>query len=220
MFFIPAYQLPQPKETRSLRGYIAIFRSKPLMLLIINILFIIVPYWIFVGMSPLLYIKDLGVSLSHFGYYQGVLALVFAIGSIVYGFIIKHYDHDQKKMLYISIQIFIASLIVMTWVTFVNSTNPLLITLALLFFVIGQIIPSAILYPACLHFMPQAKGKIAAIIRGGCLIMTAFSLQITGYFYRGSFQNIGIIITGFIFLAVVFLFFVIKNCELLDTVKE
>ena len=34
------------------------------MLLIVNILFMFVPYWIFVGMSPLLYIKDLGVSLA------------------------------------------------------------------------------------------------------------------------------------------------------------
>ena len=89
VFFIPLYELPAHKDTLSLRGYIPIFQSKPLMLLIINILFIFVPYWIFVGMSPLLYIKDLGVTLSHFGYYQGVLALVFASGEHIVRF---HYQ--------------------------------------------------------------------------------------------------------------------------------
>ena len=83
MLFIPTYKLSDHKETLSLRGYIPLFQSKPLMLLMANIIFMFVPYWIFVGMSPLLYMKDLGVSLAHFGYYQGVLAFVFAVGSVL-----------------------------------------------------------------------------------------------------------------------------------------
>lgn len=213
MFFIP--KLPQHKKTLSLHGYIPIFQSKPLMLLIINLLFIFVPYWIFVGMSPLLYIKDLGVSLSHFGYYQGVLALVFALGSILYGLIIRNYDYDLKRMLYVAIQIIAVSLIMIALVTFLNSSSPLFITLAILLFVIGQIIPTTLLYPLCLNFMPQAKGRVSAIIQGGRLIFTALGLQIAGYFYQGSFQNIGIIITSFIFIAVITLFFVIKNRKLI-----
>lgn len=214
MLFIPFYELPSHKDTLTLRGYLPIFKSKPLMLLMINILFIFVPYWIFVGMSPLLYIKDLGVTLSHFGYYQGVLALVFALGSLLYGLIIKNNDYDQKKMLYVSIHIFIASLIAIALLTFLNNANPLLITLAILLFVIGQIIPSTILYPLCLNFMPQVKGRVSAIIQGGRLIFAALGLQFAGYFYQGSFRNIGIVMISFIFIAIVTLFFVIKNREL------
>jgi DHA1 family bicyclomycin/chloramphenicol resistance-like MFS transporter len=85
ILFIPVYKLPEQKQTLSFRGYIPLFQSKPLMLLMTNIIFMFVPYWIFVGMSPLLYMKDLGVSLSHFGYYQGAFALVFAVGSVLFG---------------------------------------------------------------------------------------------------------------------------------------
>src|SRR3990167_7587890 len=85
IFFIPSYKLPKNPDTILPRGYIKVFQSRPLILLICTLLFIFVPYWIFVGMSPLLYIKDLGVSLHYFGLYQGVLALVFAIGSVLYG---------------------------------------------------------------------------------------------------------------------------------------
>lgn len=217
--FIPTDKLDAHRESvslRGLRGYLTIFQSKPLILLMTNLLFIFVPYWIFVGMSPLLYIKDLGVSLSHFGYYQGILALVFAFGSIIYGLIIKHFDLDQKRMLHFSIQIFIASLITIGLAVFLDISNPLLITLAILVFIVGQIIPTIILYPICLNYLPHAKGRVSAIIHGARLILTAFGLQLAGYFYSGTFLNIGIIMMGFISVAVITLYFVINNRDLMN----
>ncbi len=217
LFFIPTHKLPARKETLSLRGYIPLFQSKPLLLLIVHIVFGFVPYWVFVGMSPLLYMEDLGVSLSHFGYYQGVLAFVFGFGSILFGLIVHRYD--EKKMLYVSAQILIVGLISTAVATFLNSPNPLFITLAFLPFIIAGIIPSIILQPLCLNFMPQAKGRISAILQGGRLIFAALCLQLAGYFYQGSFQNIGIIIIIFIFLTVMTLFFVINNRALMTFTK-
>lgn len=213
VLFIPTYKLPEYRETLSLRAYFPIIQSKPLVLLIAHIIFMCVPYWVFVGMSPLLYMEDLGVSLTHFGYYQGALALVFGLGSILFGLIISKFD--QKKMLCISNYIFIAGFMNIGLVTFLNSLNPLLITLAFLPFIVGQIIPGTILYPLCLNYKPEAKGRVSAIIQGGRLIFSSLSLQLAGYFYQGSFQNIGIIITCFILFAIVTLFFVIKNPELM-----
>jgi len=86
----------------------------------------------------------------------------------------------------------------------------------LLSFVIGQIIPSTILYPLCLNFMPEAKARVSAIIVGGRLILCALSLQLAGFIYRGSFQNIGIIILPFILLSIITLFKVIKNDEVME----
>ena len=213
LLFVPSYKIAaEHQESISLRGYISIFKSRPLILLIANIAIMYVPYWIFVGISPLLYMKSLGVSLSHFGYYQGILALIFAIGSLLFGVIINRYP--QKKLLWISNQIFIFSLICLAAVSFLNSRNPLFITLAFIPFVIGQI-PSTILYPLSLNFMPKAKGRVSAIIQGGRLIFSAIFLQIAGYLYQGSFRNSGIIIMSFIFLGIITLFYVIKNDELM-----
>lgn len=206
--FIPA-QEPPKHEAISVKGYLALFQAKPLLLMMTHFAFMFVPYWIFVGMSPLLYMEDLGVSLSHFGYYQGGLALIYALGSLVFGLIVIRYP--QKNMLILSNQIFIFSLVSLGVVTFFDSLNPLLITLAFVPFVIGQILPTTILYPLCLNYIPEAKGRVSALIQGGRLLFSALSLQLAGYFYQGSFQNIGIIISGFIVLAIVTLFFVIKN---------
>lgn len=215
LIFIPTQKLPEHKEPLSLRGYIPILQSKPLMLLIVTFIFSFVPYWVFVGMSPILYMEDLGVSLSHFGYYQGALALVFALGSVFYGLIIHR--HDQKKMLYLSGLLWIVGLLMIAVVSFLDSHNPLIITLVILPFIIGQIIPTTILYPVCLNFMPQAKGRVSAVIQGSRLILASLGLQLAGYYYVGSFRNIGIIIASFILLAVIPLLFVLKNREFMKS---
>lgn len=213
MMFIPVQSQSSTQEDATIFDYLPLFKSKSLRLLMAHIIFMIIPYWIFVGMSPLLYMKALGVSLAHFGYYQGVLALLFALGSIIFGFIIHRFD--RRKTLYLTNQIFILSLLSMTWVTWVNSTNPLLITIAFIPFVIGQIIPSTILYPICLNFVPKAKGRISAVLGGSRLILCALSLQLAGFIYQGSFQSIGIIILPFILLSVITLFQVTNNEEII-----
>lgn len=218
VFFIPSYKLTEHKETPSPVGYIAIFQSKTLMLMIVNFIFLFVPYWIFVGMSPLLYMEDLGVSLAHFGYYQGALAIIYALGSISFGLIMNRFD--QKKMLYLSAQIHFFAFICLGLVAYLDSHNPLLITLAFIPFIIGQIIPSNLLFPLCLNLMPEAKGRITAIIHGGRLIFAALSLQLAGYFYEGSFRNIGMIIACFVFLGIITLFFVIRNREIMKVSAE
>ena len=220
LFFIPSHKLPKHPEAILPHGYIQLFRSKPLMLLITTLLFIFVPYWIFVGMSPLLYIKDLGVSLHYFGLYQGVLALVFAIGSVLYGLIIKNKEYSQRKMLSMTNLIFAASLMMILILCLFNTKNPLLITIAITLFVIGQIIPSTLLYPLCVNFIPEAKGKISAILQGGRLIVTAAALQLAGFFYSGSFRNIGVIIASFILIAVIMLIFVIGNRKIMSHISE
>lgn len=214
LIFIPAYKLPEQKETLSLKGYIPLFQSKPMMLLMLNIVFLFVPYWIFVGMSPLLYMESLGVSLPYFGYYQGGLALAFALGSVCYGLTISKFD--QKKMLYLSNQIFIASFIAVACLAFLDSAHPLAITLAILLFVIGQIVPSTIIYPLCLNFMPQAKGRVSGLVNASGLILQSVGLQLAGFYYVGSFRNVGLIIAAFIFMTAITLFFAIKNQEIMN----
>ena len=123
-------------------------------------------------------------------------------------------------MLYVSGYIFLGGLISIAWITVQNSHNPLLITLAFLPFIIGQIIPSAILHPLCLNFMPQAKGRVSAVLQGGRLILCALSLQLAGFYYNGTFQNIGIILSAFMLIVVITMFLVINNFDLMKRLRE
>ena len=211
-FFVPSFKKPDIQQSLSLQSYLPIFQSKPLMLLITYLIVICVPYWVFVGLSPLLYMKDLGVSLAHFGYYQGLLAFVFGIGSLLFGCII--HKVTPKSWLTLAICIFMVGLIGTMIVTIHNSHYPLLITLAFLPFIIGQITPGNILSPIALNFMPDAKGRISAVMRGGLLIVNAIAIQIASLTYHGGFQNIGVIMSVFIMLGIITLFFIIRNREI------
>jgi hypothetical protein len=115
------------------------------------------------------YMQDLHVSLAYFGYYQGVLALVFALGRVLFGLIMHAFS--QEKILRTASKIYIVSLITIGYITITNSFNPLF-TIAFLF-IISQIIPSNILVPICMNFIPHAKGKISAVLQGSQLIFSA-----------------------------------------------
>src|SRR3989338_1619420 len=126
--------------------------------------FHLTPYWIFVGIAPLLYMNELGVSLHHFGLYQGSLALVFAIGSVIYALVIKSISYTQNGMLTFGVLLQALSIISLVATLFSGTTNPLTITLSFIPFIIAQIIPGTILYPMSLHVLPEAKGRIAPVI--------------------------------------------------------
>lgn len=192
MWWIPDNQPEKKSHPPLVAGYLKLFTMGPLMLLIGHIVLMIVPYWIFVGLSPMLYMQSLGVSLQHFGYYQGVLALVFALGSLLFSWVLP--QRNQKQWLTITTFLFFFSLGSLTLITWINTQSPLLITLGFLPFIIAQIIPATILYPICLHYLPEAKGQISALIQGGRLVLCAIGLQVASIFYQGSFRNIGIIL--------------------------
>ena len=218
LFFVPSSSSVTPRETFTLESYSKILQSKPLVVGITFFIFQFTPYWIFVGMSPLLYRGDLGVSLKHFGYYQGSLAFVYAVGSLLFGLIVAKYD--QIKMLKISGYMFIVGGISLGLLALLESVAPLVITLAFLIFVIGSIAPSTILYPILLEMMPRAKGRVSALMQGGRLIFAALGLQLAGYFYQGSFRNVALIIIAFISLSTIMLFRVISRKDVLKQEKS
>ncbi len=213
--FLPNVKLPYnpeyERETVSLKNYIPIFKSKNLILLITHIVFMFLPYWIFVGISPILYIRDLGISLKYFGYYQGVFALIFAFGSILFGLMINRCD--TKKMLHITNYVFVLSLACTIFISFYKPATALLITLSFIPFTIAQIVPCAVVYPMALNYMPKLKGKASAVIQGSRLILSAISLQIAAHYYNKTIQNPGLMISLCIVIVIITLYKILKNPE-------
>jgi DHA1 family bicyclomycin/chloramphenicol resistance-like MFS transporter len=128
--------------------------------------------------------------------------------------------YDAQKMLIISSRICIFGLLVIAVITFSQSTNPLLYTLAFLPFDIATIIPTTLLAPLCLSYMPKAKGRISAIMQGMRLILMALGLQIASYFYLSSFHSIGMVIASFIIVVAITMFMILKNKKIMHLAKE
>lgn len=198
--FIPKGQRNEQVKI-SLTEYGPIFRSKKTVYYLITIVFTIQAYWVFIGLSPILYIRDLEVPIQEFGLYQGAMAVLFSMISFSSGYLLRTFG--QRKCFSFSILSLVAFIIASIVLVVYEINDPLIITITTLLVAIGSIFPINILWPIIMGIMPEAKGRITAIVVSGRLIITAICIQIASYFYDGTFKSIAIIMCITIIIALI-----------------
>lgn len=189
LLFIPKGKT-QPDVTLSLREYIPVFQSKKAVCYILTLCLLLQSYWIFIGMAPILFMEGLGVPLSQFGFYQGAMAAVFSIASFSSGFFLSRYG--QKACFFFGIGMMGAFILATVILMIVKIQDPVIIIIVMQFLAVGTILTVNILWPLSLEAMPEAKGRIAAVIVSSRLILTAVCLQLVSYVYQDTFVPIGI----------------------------
>lgn len=190
--FIPNTAKPDEEVEISLRGYLPVLKDKKVLLYLISLGFAMQCYWVFIGMSPILYMEDLNVNLEKFGLYQGAIAATFGVVSFFSGTLIKKYG--SKKCFYASCVI-IAIFFTLSFIIAVfDIRDPLFITVSMLFQATGMVFPINIFWPIALNAIPKAKSRINALLVFSRLILTAILLEISGYFYDGTYYIIGFMI--------------------------
>lgn len=174
----------------SFNAYVPLFNSSETIVFITVLTLLITPYWVFIGIAPLLYMEGMGVSLTDFGFYQGALALTFAVVSLSSAYFLKIFG--TRRCFYVSLLICIIATSITGIIAVLNINHPILITGILMLWSTGVVLPINILYPISLDVIEGAKGRIAAAIQSSRLLLTAFGLQFVGYLYAGSFQPLGL----------------------------
>ena len=189
ILFIPQDKA-KPHMPNFLREYYIVFRSPKAFYYICTICLLVLPYWLFISMSPILYIGNLGVSLNEFGFYQGAIAMVFSVISFSSGYCTKKFG--QLRCFIFSMSMLCVFIILILILIVLKVNDPVIITICIQFLALGIIYPVNILYPLSLESAPSAKAKIAAIIVASRLILVACSVQSVSYIYSGTFTSIGI----------------------------
>ncbi len=198
-----------PSVSLSPKSYLPLLRSPKLLTFTGCICFAIVPFWVFVGMSSILYIENLGVSLKHFGFYQGAIAGVFSILSLLSPKILSIFG--QRRCLYAGIFMCCVTVILILLLVFLKVRNPLLITGVMLVMAMGVLFPVNILFPLAIEVLEKAKGRSNALIQAGRLVITSLSLQLVGYFYQGTFLPIGLTMALFFILFLLMFGILLRN---------
>ena len=175
----------------SIKEYKPIFNSKIAIYFIITICFITQSYWIFIGISPILYMESFNVSLKNFGFYQGSLCLFFSVVSLSSSYLIKRFG--TKKCLYAGIWLLIVFTIATILLIIFHINDPNIITLILLLEAVGVVFPINILWPLALSVVPGATSRMTAIMTTSRLILTSLGLQLVGFLYNGVFFHIGLV---------------------------
>lgn len=135
-------------------------------------------YWIFIGIAPILYMQDLGVSLEYFGLYQGSIAALFSIMSFTSGYCFKKFG--VKRCFYFGIICVVLFLLGSITLAIFNINDPLIITAVMILLSLGIIYPINILWPMLLEAIPDGKARMTAIFTSARLILTAIGLQLVG----------------------------------------
>lgn len=208
-----------PNVSLSPKTYLPLLSSPKLMTFILGICFMAATYWIFIGMAPILYMEGMNVDLKHFGYYQGAIALVFSVVSIISPQLMQRFG--QKKCMTYSLIFYSVSTFLTIVITLFDVQNPMIITSVMLIFAATVVFPCNILFPISLEVVEGAKGRAAALMSGMRLLLTAGMLEVISYFYVGKFLPIGLGIFAMSFLALAFFYIIFsKGWAHISDVKE
>lgn len=187
------------KDSLPFEGFFPILKSLKPMLYLSSISFACQAYWIFIGMSPILYMNALKVDILSFGFYQGVIAAGFSIVSLMSNRLTQWFG--VVKCMRISILLILVFFLLVLFLVIFDIRNPKIITGIMLLQAISMAYPLNILWPVAVTSVPGANARMGALLVNFRFLVTAISIQIVSYFYHGSFVSIGVAILVTLFIA-------------------
>ncbi len=199
--FVPDDKKHEKGMTINIKDYFLILKNQTVFLYVVTLCLCIGAYYTFVGLAPILYIEALGVNLRHFGFYQGALTLTFGVFSIISGVVINKIG--KKVSVIMSFTLIILFVIINAAIIIFKINNPTIITLTLLLLSIGFVIPCNIMFVLALEIVPEAKGRVSALITTIKWIFAIMGVQGASYFYNNSYFSIGIFITIMVFISII-----------------
>ncbi len=177
----------------SLKTYFPLLTSPKFLTFSFGLSLMTASYWLFVGMAPIFYMEGMGVPLKHFGYYQGLISLTFAMVCIFSPQILKLFG--QKHCFYFGLWACLLTAVLLLGLVILQIHQPIIITAVLLIFSVGAVFPINILYPALLEILPHTKGRSAGLGQSTLLLLTALMLELVSYYYHGKFMPIGFVMS-------------------------
>ncbi len=143
LIFLPSPPIKTDGISISLKEYLPLLRSRRIIYYLLTINLLVQAYWIFVGISPILYMNDLKVSLTEFGFYQGALATAYCLLSFISGYLLRKYGTKKCFVFGLTLLVLfiLASIMAIIW----DISNPLLITSVVIVHSIGILFPCNIL---------------------------------------------------------------------------
>ncbi len=208
--FIPSHA-GNPNTSLSLKTYAPLLHSSKLMKVLLALAFLIIPYWIFIGMFPILYMETLNIPLKTFGYLMSIEAIIYAIICLITPQLLN--TIGERKFLRLGIVVCCISVLFTLVVMIMNTRNPFLLLSVLILYTTAEVIPYTLLFPLSMSVLPNTKGRANALGLTIRLVMISIILQVVSYFYTGSFFPMGLNVLIFMSLAIYLLIKIFLKVE-------
>lgn len=149
-------------------------------------------YLAFASFAAILYVGRLGVSPGAFGFYQGSLALVFALSSARSPWFVTRFG--AARCVRFSMWAMAALSAGMLLYACVATPHAFIITLFFAAISLFVVFPNNLLYPQLLALLPEARGRAAALSNGFKLVFTAALVWSFGRFDATGFPAIAAVL--------------------------
>ncbi len=190
---LPKQDIPRKvKPSLGLNTYIPLFKSKEFLWTAAITLSISVCYFVFVGLAPIFYREDLGVSLKYFGMYQGALAASFGVMSFCSGILYKRFG--KRQCFETSIKLYALLGVIAGLYGFISPTNPLILTLILIGSSLACAMPINITYAIAMGAVKGASARASGMLVALRLVFSAAGLQIIAHFYDHTYLPLALMI--------------------------
>jgi DHA1 family bicyclomycin/chloramphenicol resistance-like MFS transporter len=191
------------------KDYYRLATNKEMFQVIFSICFLLTPYWIFVGTSSLLFINELKVSPTKYGYYQGVVAMSYGVLSLFSSYYITKINYNFGLRLSVIISLITALIIFL--VSIFLKDDALVITCLITVLSMAMVLPGNLLYGRVYEMIPEMRATSGALAWSARVLVSSIFMSIVGIAYNGTMLPIATCIFFCIAVAVPVVFRLTKH---------
>lgn len=203
-FFVPEThdeKMRTPFNSRNMiNGYVTLLKSREFMIAVMALCFSITPYFVLIGILPLLFMEALHVSIHEYAFYQGSIVGLFSILSLAMPLVLVKFD--RMKIVFWSTLSAVTGLTLAFVSSILLPDHPLMITSFMWIYVIGIVVPPTMMFVHAMDMFPRLRASASSLIQSMRMLSMALGTALAGAFYDGSFRPVAIVLLSFMLLAV------------------
>lgn len=192
-------------------GYKTLLISKDFMFRALACCCAVTPYFVFIGIMPLLFMEELGISLNRYSFYQGSVVGLFSLLSLTVPFVMARFDN--KILVYLSTCLAISGLLLGLIISAIFPDNALMITACMLIYVTGIVQGPTFMFTTAMQLHPDLKASAASLQQALRMFSMSIGTAIAGAFYDGTFFPVAVILSVIIIVTLPLTIFVMRACQ-------
>lgn len=184
----------------------------------LGLCFAVTPYFILIGILPLLLMESLGVSIGNYAFYQGSIVGLFSALSFSTPWILSHFN--LNTVVRYSILASTLSLSLAFILSLFVPDSPLLITGLMWVYVLGIVIPPTMMFVRAMEMFGHLRGCASSLIQSLRMLSMSVGTALAGALYDGSFRPVALVMLLFMFVAVPLMVMVFRKHSETDMLAE
>lgn len=192
-------------------SYWKLMTSKKFMVAVIGLCLAVTPYFIFIGISPLLFQRKLGISLDDYKYYQGSVVGIFAILSLLVPTILRKFD--ANKLMWYSIAGSTVALGASFVLSFLIPDNANIITGLMWIYTAGIVMPPTLMFSEAMQVYPELRASSSSLIQSVRMLFMSAGAALAGALYDERYLFAIMVMFGFMLLSVPFCLSAIRRMQ-------